>query len=165
MNPFPGYYLTGDGGYIDEDGYVWVMGRIDDVINVAGHRLSTGGMEEVLAKHPDVAECAVVGVEDGLKGQVPIGFCVLKAGVTREHEAIISEIIQMVRNEVGPIASFKKATVVNRLPKTRSGKVLRSTMRKIADGQSYTVPSTIDDPTILDEIAVAVKSIGYGKKE
>lgn len=164
MNPFPGYYLTGDGGHIDEDGYVWVMGRIDDVINVAGHRLSTGGMEEVLAKHPDVAECAVVGVEDGLKGQVPIGFCVLKAGVTRKHDEIIAEVIQMVRNEVGPIASFKSATVVNRLPKTRSGKVLRSTMRKIADGESYTVPSTIDDPAVLDEIAVAVKAIGYGKK-
>jgi propionyl-CoA synthetase len=164
MNPFPGYYLTGDGGHIDEDGYVWVMGRIDDVINVAGHRLSTGGMEEVLAMHPDVAECAVVGVEDGLKGQVPIGFCVLKAGVERSSGDIVSEVVQMVRNQVGAVASFKKAVVVKRLPKTRSGKVLRSTMRKIADGEKYAVPSTIDDPTILDEIAVAVKEIGYGDK-
>ena len=164
MNPFPGYYLTGDGGHIDEDGYVWVMGRVDDVINVAGHRLSTGGMEEVLAKHPDVAECAVVGVEDDLKGQVPIGFCVLKSGVSRNNDDIVTEVLQMVRNEVGPVASFKKATVVKRLPKTRSGKVLRSTMRKIADGVPFAIPSTIDDPTILDEIAEAVKTIGYGKK-
>ncbi len=163
MNPYPGYYLTGDGGYIDEDGYVWVMGRIDDVINVAGHRLSTGGMEEVLASHPDVAECAVIGVADNLKGQVPVGFCVLKAGAQRAHDDIISDVIRMVREEVGPIASFKKAIVVDRLPKTRSGKVLRGTMRKIADGESYTVPSTIDDPAILDEIGEAVKKIGYGK--
>src|SRR5271157_5318787 len=164
MNPFPGYYLTGDGGYIDEEGYVFVMGRVDDVINVAGHRLSTGGMEEVLAKHPDVAECAVVGAADDLKGQVPLGFVVLKAGVTRSKEDIISDVVQMVRSDIGAVASFKKAVVVNRLPKTRSGKVLRSTMRKIADGESYAVPSTIDDPVVLDEIGSAVKEIGYGKK-
>ncbi|MGC8660506.1 MAG: AMP-binding enzyme, partial [Desulfomonilaceae bacterium] len=161
MDPFPGYYLTGDGGYIDEDGYVFVMGRIDDVINVAGHRLSTGGMEEVLARHPDVAECAVVGAADDLKGQVPVGFIVLKAGVTKPQEQIIEEVIKMVRNEIGAVASFKKAVVVNRLPKTRSGKVLRGTMRKIADNETYSVPSTIDDPTTLDEIGSALKTIGY----
>ena len=165
MNPFPGYYLTGDGGYIDDDGYVWVMGRVDDVINVAGHRLSTGGMEEVLAQHPDVAECAVVGAHDNLKGQVPVGFVVLKSGAKKSYDEIVSDVIQMVRTEIGPIAAFKKAVVVGRLPKTRSGKVLRGTMRKIADGEDYSVPSTIDDPTSLDEIGVAVKTIGYGKKE
>lgn len=164
MSPFPGYYLTGDGGYIDEEGYVFVMGRIDDVINVAGHRLSTGGMEEVLATHPDVAECAVVGAADGLKGQVPVGFVVLKAGVKRSRDDIVTELIQMVRKEIGPVAAFKQAVVVNRLPKTRSGKVLRGTMRKIADGEEYNVPSTIDDPTTLDEIGVALTTIGYAKK-
>ncbi|MFH1114084.1 MAG: propionyl-CoA synthetase [Pseudomonadota bacterium] len=164
MTPFPGYYLTGDGGYIDEDGYVWVMGRVDDVINVAGHRLSTGGMEEVLAKHPDVAECAVVGAHDDLKGQVPVGFVVLKSGVTKAQEDVISDVVRMVRSEIGPVAAFKQAVVVARLPKTRSGKVLRGTMRKIADGEEYSVPSTIDDPTSLDEIGEAVKKIGYGKK-
>jgi propionyl-CoA synthetase len=164
MNPFPGYYLTGDGGYIDDEGYVFVMGRVDDVINVAGHRLSTGRMEEVLAKHPDVAECAVVGAADDLKGQVPLGFVVLKTGVTRSKGEIVSDVIKMVRGDIGAVASFKKAVVVNRLPKTRSGKVLRSTMRKIADGEKYTVPSTIDDPTVLDEIGSAVKEIGYGKR-
>ncbi|MDQ7782272.1 MAG: propionyl-CoA synthetase [Desulfomonilaceae bacterium] len=164
MNPFPGYYLTGDGGFIDEEGYVWVMGRVDDVINVAGHRLSTGGMEEVLARHPDVAECAVVGAHDNLKGQVPVGFVVLKAGVTKPQEEVISEVVRMVRSEIGPIASFKQAVVVAGLPKTRSGKVLRGTMRKIADGEEYSIPSTIDDPTVLDAIGEAVKKIGYGKK-
>ncbi len=164
MKPFPGYYLTGDGGYIDEDGYVFVMGRVDDVINVAGHRLSTGGMEEVLAKHPDVAECAVVAAADDLKGQVPLGFMVLKTGVTRSKDDIVSDVIKMVRSDIGAVASFKKAVVVNRLPKTRSGKVLRSTMRKIADGEKYAVPSTIDDPTVLDEISSALKAIGYGKR-
>jgi propionyl-CoA synthetase len=164
MSPFPGYYLTGDGGYLDEEGYVFVMGRIDDVINVAGHRLSTGGMEEVLATHPDVAECAVVGAADGLKGQVPVGFVVLKAGVKRSRDDIVTELVQMVRKEIGPVAAFKKAVVVNRLPKTRSGKVLRGTMRKIADGEEYKVPSTIDDPTTLDEIGVALTTIGYAKK-
>lgn len=163
MNPFPGYYLTGDGGYIDRDGYVFVMGRIDDVINVAGHRLSTGGMEEVLARHPDVAECAVVGVGDDLKGQVPVGFVVLKSGVSRSTEEIIAEIIKMVRNDIGPVASFKKAVVVPRLPKTRSGKILRATIRKIADGEPYSIPSTIDDPITLEEIDQALKTIGYGK--
>jgi len=163
MNPYPGYYLTGDGGHIDEEGYVWVMGRIDDVINVAGHRLSTGSMEEVLSRHVDVAECAVVGAGDDLKGQVPVGFVVLKAGVDRPHEDIVKELVQMVRGDIGAVASFKTATVVKRLPKTRSGKVLRATMRKIADGDTYTVPSTIDDPASLDEIGEAVKGIGYGK--
>jgi propionyl-CoA synthetase len=162
--PYPGYYLTGDGGFIDEDGYVWVMGRTDDVINVAGHRLSTGGMEEVLAKHPDIAECAVLGVHDDLKGQVPVGFVVLKAGVQREEEELVAELVHMVREQVGPIASFKQAVVVDRLPKTRSGKILRGTMRNIADGEEYRVPSTIDDSAILDEIEGAVGSIGYGKK-
>lgn len=165
MNPFPGYYLTGDGGYIDADGYVFVMGRVDDVINVAGHRLSTGGMEEVLSRHPDVAECAVVGAADDLKGQVPVGFVVLKAGVSRPKDEIVSDVVQMVRHDIGAVASFKKAVVVNRLPKTRSGKVLRGTMRKIADGEKYAVPSTIDDPAVLDEIGQALKEIGYGKTE
>ncbi len=163
MNPFPGYYLTGDGGHIDEEGYVFVMGRVDDVINVAGHRLSTGGMEEVLSRHPDVAECAVVGAGDNLKGQVPVGFVVLKSGVTKSHDEIISEIVQMVRGDIGAVASFKKAVVVARLPKTRSGKILRGTMRKIADGEPYSVPSTIDDPVTLNEIGQALKTIGYGK--
>jgi propionyl-CoA synthetase len=163
MNPFPGYYLTGDGGYMDEEGYVFVMGRVDDVINVAGHRLSTGGMEEVLSRHPDVAECAVVGAGDNLKGQVPVGFVVLKSGVTRSPDDIIAEIVRMVRNDIGAVASFKKAVVVARLPKTRSGKILRGTMRKIADGEAYTVPSTIDDPVSLDEIGLSLKTIGYGK--
>lgn len=163
MNPFPGYYLTGDGGHMDEEGYVFVMGRVDDVINVAGHRLSTGGMEEVLSRHPDVAECAVVGAGDNLKGQVPIGFVVLKSGVTKSPDEIISEIVQMVRGDIGAVASFKKAVVVARLPKTRSGKILRGTMRKIADGEPYSVPSTIDDPATLDEIGQALKTIGYGK--
>jgi propionyl-CoA synthetase len=163
MNPYPGYYLTGDGGYVDEDGYVFVMGRVDDVINVAGHRLSTGGMEEVLARHPDVAECAVVGMADDLKGQVPLGFIVLKAGVTRLPEEIISEVIQMVRQDIGAVASFRKAVIVNRLPKTRSGKVLRGTMRKIADGETFSLPSTIDDPLVLNEIGQVLTTAGYGK--
>jgi propionyl-CoA synthetase len=163
MNPYPGYYLTGDGGYVDEDGYVFVMGRIDDVINVAGHRLSTGGMEEVLAGHPDVAECAVVGVGDNLKGQVPVGLVVLKSGVSRPNAEIVSEIVQMVRKDIGPVASFKIAVVVSRLPKTRSGKILRATIRKIADGEPYVIPSTIDDPVVLEEITRSLKTIGYGK--
>jgi len=164
MDPFPGYYLTGDGGFIDEEGYVWVMGRVDDVINVAGHRLSTGGMEEVLASHPAVAECAVIGAADNLKGQLPVGFVVLKAGVDRPKDDIIAELVQSVRRDIGAVASFKKAVVVNRLPKTRSGKVLRGTMRKIADGEDFTVPSTIDDPAVLGEIEVALKQIGYANK-
>jgi propionyl-CoA synthetase len=154
MSRFPGYYLTGDGGYLDDDGYVFVMGRTDDVINVAGHRLSTGSMEEVLAGHPDVAECAVIGVYDQLKGQVPRGFVVLKAGVTRPESELSTELVAMVRDEVGAVASFKNVSVVPALPKTRSGKVLRKTMRTIADGGSDAdaVPSTIDDASVLDTL-------------
>ena len=158
---FPGYYETGDAGYIDEDGYVYVMARTDDIINVAGHRLSTGGMEEVLAAHPDVAECAVIGVADRLKGQLPVGFMVLKAGVERSDEEIVSEVVKMVRDQIGPVAAFKLATVVKRLPKTRSGKILRATMRKIADGEEFKVPATIDDPAILEEIGQSLAGIGY----
>jgi propionyl-CoA synthetase len=154
---FPGHYLTGDGGHLDEDGYLWVMGRIDDVINVAGHRLSTGTMEAALATHPDVAESAVVGVADALKGQVPVGFVVLKAGVNRPASEIEGELIAMVRDEVGAVASLRVVLVVDRLPKTRSGKILRGTIRKIADEQEYQVPPTIDDPLILDEIRAALK--------
>jgi len=165
MDPFPGYYFTGDGGYIDEDGYVFVMGRVDDVINVAGHRLSTGAMEEIISHHPDVAECAVVGAHDNLKGQVPIGFVVLKKGATTPEEEILADLVQRVRGEVGPIACFKQAAFVDQLPKTRSGKVLRGTIRKIADGADYSVPSTIDDRASLDEIEEAVGTIGYGKEE
>jgi propionyl-CoA synthetase len=161
LENFPGYYETGDAGYIDEDGYVYVMARTDDIINVAGHRLSTGGMEEVLASHPDVAECAVIGVADKLKGQLPVGFLVLNAGVTRDPKEIIQEVVQQVRGTIGPVAAFKLATVVKRLPKTRSGKILRATMRKIADGEDFKVPATIDDPLILDEITEDLKSLGY----
>jgi propionyl-CoA synthetase len=161
LDPYPGYYLTGDAGYIDTDGYLWIMSRIDDIINVAGHRLSTGAMEEVLASHPDVAECAVIGAADELKGELPLGLIVLKAGVARAHDGIVHEIVQLVRDKIGPIAAFKQAVVVKRLPKTRSGKILRGTMRKIADGQSYTTPPTIDDPAILGEITEALKTLGY----
>ena len=160
----PGYYVTGDGGRFDTDGYLYIMGRIDDVINVAGHRLSTGSMEEIVSKHKDVAECAVLGADDQLKGQVPVGFVVLKAGVEKKHEEIIRELVQMVRSELGALACFKEAAVVKALPKTRSGKTLRSTMRKIVDGKEYVVPSTIDDPAVLDAIAESAKTIGYGKK-
>ena len=163
LEEFPGYYKTADAGFIDEDGYVFVMSRTDDIINVAGHRLSTGAMEEVLADHPDVAECAVLGVDDKLKGQVPIGFLVLNAGVTRSPEEIIGETVQMVRDRIGPVASFKTATVVKRLPKTRSGKILRGTIQKIADNKPYKAPATIDDPVILDEMAEALSGIGYAK--
>ncbi len=163
MEEFPGYYKTADAGYIDDEGYVFVMSRTDDIINVAGHRLSTGAMEEVLADHPDVAECAVLGVEDKLKGQVPVGFMVLNAGVERDSNEIIAEVIQMVRDRIGPVASFKTATVVKRLPKTRSGKILRGTIQKIADNTPYNVPATIDDPTILDEMEEALTGIGYAK--
>ncbi|MGC1953461.1 MAG: propionyl-CoA synthetase [Gammaproteobacteria bacterium] len=163
LDAYPGYYLTGDAGYLDEDGYVWIMSRIDDVINVAGHRLSTGAMEEVLASHPDVAECAVVGAADTMKGQVPVGFVVLKAGVERPPADIINELIQFVREKIGPVAAFKQATIVNRLPKTRSGKILRGTMQKIADGVTYKAPATIDDPAILDEIAESLHELGYPK--
>jgi propionyl-CoA synthetase len=163
MAPYPGYYITGDGGHIDAEGYVFVMGRVDDVINVAGHRLSTGAIEEVLSRHPDVAECAVIGAADDLKGQLPVGFVVLKAGVHRLKEEIIPELVKMVREDIGAVAAFKKAVIVARLPKTRSGKILRGTMRKIADGEKYSVPATIDDPTILGEIQQALKEIGYAK--
>ncbi|NKC14748.1 MAG: AMP-binding protein [Gammaproteobacteria bacterium] len=161
LEPFPGYYLTADAGYIDEDGYVFVMARTDDIINVAGHRLSTGGMEEVLAAHADVAECAVIGVADQLKGQLPLGFLVLNTGCEREEGAIVQEVVQMVRERIGPVAAFKTATVVQRLPKTRSGKILRGTMQKIADGGQWKMPATIDDPVILDEIEAALKRMGY----
>jgi propionyl-CoA synthetase len=163
LEEFPGYYKTADAGFIDADGYVFVMSRTDDIINVAGHRLSTGAMEEVLADHPDVAECAVLGVEDELKGQVPVGFLVLNAGVERDPEEIIKEVVQSVRGRIGPVASFKTATVVKRLPKTRSGKILRGTIQKIADNKEYKVPATIDDPTILGEMEEALVGIGYAK--
>jgi propionyl-CoA synthetase len=165
LSAFPGYYQTADAGYLDEHGYVYVMARTDDIINVAGHRLSTGAMEEVLASHPDVAECAVVGVADELKGQLPVGFLVLKAGVERLHAEIAAEVVRMVRERVGPVASFKTAIVVERLPKTRSGKILRGTMRRIADGEEYTTPATIDDPAILDEMRDALFEIGYARPE
>jgi len=161
LEEFPGYYKTADAGFIDEDGYVFVMSRTDDIINVAGHRLSTGAMEEVLSNHADVAECAVIGVADALKGQVPLGFLVLKAGVAREAADIVGEVVDMVRGDIGPVAAFKTATVVERLPKTRSGKILRGTMRAIADGETWKMPATIDDPVILDEITDALKDIGY----
>ena len=159
LSEFPGYYQTADAGYIDEDGYVFVMARTDDIINVAGHRLSTGAMEEVLAAHPDVAECAVIGIADDLKGQLPFGLLVLKAGVERPSDEIVAEVVQLVRERIGPVAAFKSAVVVERLPKTRSGKILRGTMRRIADGEEYTTPPTIDDPVILDEITEAVERV------
>jgi propionyl-CoA synthetase len=164
FSAYPGYYLTSDAGYIDTEGYLWIMGRTDDIINVAGHRLSTGAMEEVLASHPDVAECAVAGVHDPVKGEVPLGFVVLKAGVTKTPDVISSELIALVRQKIGPIASFKSAAVIKRLPKTRSGKILRGTIKKIADGVPYSVPATIDDPVILDEITKTLKIMGYPKK-
>ena len=159
-----GYYLTGDAGYKDEDGYLWIMSRIDDIINVAGHRLSTGGMEEVLSSHPDVAECGVIGAADQLKGELPVGLVVLKAGVDRDNDEIIGELISLVRQKIGPVAAFKKVAIVDRLPKTRSGKILRGTMKKIADGEEYKMPATIDDPATLDEITAALIRIGYAKK-
>jgi len=162
LEEFPGHYKTADAGFEDEDGYFWIMTRTDDIINVAGHRLSTGAMEEILASHPDVAECAVVGVRDALKGQVPFGFLVLKSGVSRSSSDVVGEVVALVRERLGPIAAFKQATVVERLPKTRSGKVLRGTMRSIADGQPYSMPATIDDPVILEEIRDALHRCGYG---
>jgi propionyl-CoA synthetase len=161
MSQYPGYYQTGDAGIIDDDGYLHVMSRTDDIINVAGHRLSTGGMEQVLASHPDVAECAVLGVADQLKGQVPLGFLVLKDGVNKADEEIVADVIRMVRQEIGPVAAFRQATVVKRLPKTRSGKILRGTIQSIADSQDYSMPATIDDPAILSEIADALRALGY----
>jgi propionyl-CoA synthetase len=164
LTKHPGYYLTGDAGYVDDDGYLYIMSRVDDIINVAGHRLSTGAMEEVLAAHPDVAECAVVGVVDEIKGEVPIGFVVTKAGVRRSEDEIARELVERVRQQIGPVAAFKTALLVKRLPKTRSGKILRSTMKKIADGREYGVPATIDDPAILDEIAQVLRAAGYPKR-
>ena len=163
MSNYPGYYQTYDAGHIDEDGYVWIMSRTDDIINVAGHRLSTGAMEEVLAEHKDVAECAVLGIADKLKGQLPIGLLTLKAGVTKKHEDISKECIQMIREKVGPVAAFKTAIVIKRLPKTRSGKILRGTVRKIADNEPYKMPATIDDPAILDEIKADLKKHNISK--
>jgi propionyl-CoA synthetase len=157
FNEFPGYYKTSDAGYKDEDGYIFVMGRTDDIINVAGHRLSTGGMEEILASHPDVAECAVLGIKDAIKGEVPCGFLVLKAGVARSPSEIEKEIVALVRDKLGPVAAFKLAITVGRLPKTRSGKILRGTIKKIADGAPWTMPATIEDPKVLDEIGEALK--------
>jgi propionyl-CoA synthetase len=163
LSRYPGYYLTGDAGYKDEDDYLWIMSRIDDVINVAGHRLSTGGMEEVLASHPDVAECAVFGVEDSLKGELPLGLVVTKAGVERDEAELRKELVNLVRDKIGPVAAFKLVARVSRLPKTRSGKILRGTMKKIADGKTFNIPATIDDPTILDEISQALHELGYAK--
>ena len=163
LTRFPGYYLTGDAGYIDEDGYLFIMSRIDDIINVAGHRLSTGGMEEVLASHPAVAECAVIGVADQLKGELPMGFVVLQGGVTKSDEEIKKELVAKVRDEIGPVAAFKLVAVVKRLPKTRSGKILRGTMKSLADDKPWKMPATIDDPAILDEIAGDLQGLGYAK--
>src|SRR5262249_28554036 len=157
---FPGHYKTADAGFKDEDGYLYIMGRTDDIINVAGHRLSTGGMEEVLASHKDVAECAVLGIRDQLKGEVPCGFVVLKAGVDRSPAEIETEIVALVREKIGPVAAFKLAITVARLPKTRSGKILRGTMKKIADAEPWSMPATIDDPAVLDEIGSALKDHG-----
>ena len=163
LSKYPGYYLTGDAGFRDADGYLWIMSRTDDVINVAGHRLSTGQMEEVLAGHPDVAECAVIGVADALKGQMPLGMIVLKAGVDRDEDELKKELVRRVREQIGPVAAFKLVTVVGRLPKTRSGKILRGTMVKIADSEEWKMPATIDDPAILDEITEALQGLGYAK--
>jgi propionyl-CoA synthetase len=164
LEAYPGYYKTADAGYKDEDGYLWIMSRTDDIINVAGHRLSTGALEEVLASHADVAECAVIGVADELKGEVPLGLVVLKAGVERLQAEIVAELIRLVREKIGPIASFKMATVVNRLPKTRSGKIVRGTIKKIADGTEYRIPPTIEDATVIDEIKDNLNALGYPRK-
>ena len=152
MSNYRGYYQTYDAGHIDEDGYIWIMSRTDDIINVAGHRLSTGQIEEVLSEHQSVAECAVIGIKDQLKGQLPIGLIVLKSGVEKDNDTISKECVQMVRDKIGPVAAFKVVIVIKRLPKTRSGKILRGTIRKIADKEDYKMPATIDDPTILEEI-------------
>ncbi len=164
LTKHPGHYLTGDAGYKDEQGYMYIMSRVDDIINVAGHRLSTGAMEEVLAAHPDVAECAVIGVADEIKGEVPVGFVVTKAGVTRSDAEIAKDLVEKVREQIGPVAAFKTAIVVKRLPKTRSGKILRGTMKRIADSREYTTPATIDDPAILGEITEALRDKGFAKK-
>ena len=160
LSEHPGFYTTGDAGHLDEQGYIYVMTRTDDVINVAGHRLSTGALEEVLAMHPDVAECAVTGIADALKGQVPLGFLCLKSGVKREEQAVLKECVALIREHVGPVAAFRKAVVVERLPKTRSGKVLRGVLAKIADGEDYVFPATIDDPAILEEVENKLQSAG-----
>lgn len=165
LDEFPGYYSTGDAGFIDEDEYVFIMARTDDVINVAGHRLSTGALEEVLANHPDVAECAVIGAADQLKGQVPLALLCLNSGTERSHEDIVLSCVQSVRDQIGPVAALKQAVVIDRLPKTRSGKILRATIAKIADGEEFKVPATIDDPAILDEIAAALNQLGYPKSD
>jgi propionyl-CoA synthetase len=162
LDEFPGYYKTADAGLVDGDGYLFVMARTDDIINVAGHRLSTGAMEEVLAEHPDVAECAVIGIADAMKGQAPLGFVVLNAGATREDAALEKEAVALVRDRIGPVAAFKTVVVIKRLPKTRSGKILRGTMQKIADREEWTMPATIDDPAILDEIKAALGLRGLG---
>lgn len=162
---FPGYYETGDAGYIDENGYVFVMARTDDVINVAGHRLSTGAMEEVLSNHPDVAECAVMGVNDELKGQLPVGLVILNSGETKSHEDIRSELIQKVRQDIGPVAAFKSVAIVDKLPKTRSGKILRGTMRSIADSKQWNMPATIEDPTVLEDITKSLQELGFAKEQ
>jgi len=164
LTAFPGHYLTGDAGIKDENSYLWIMSRTDDVINVAGHRLSTGAMEEVLAGHPDVAECAVFGVHDEMKGQLPLGLIVLKAGVQRDEKDIVAELVARVRDHIGAGAAFKQAKVVARLPKTRSGKILRGTMVKIADGAKWSMPATIDDPAVLKEIEESLKTLGYPKQ-
>ena len=156
---YPGDYETGDAGYIDDDGYVFVMSRTDDVINVAGHRLSTGAIEEVLAAHPDVAECAVFGVNDAMKGQLPLGLLVLNAGAEKPTAGIVAEVVQKVRDEIGPVAAFRKCVVVERLPKTRSGKILRGTMRAMADREPWQMPATIEEPVVLDEIAKALENL------
>ncbi|MEL6948264.1 MAG: propionyl-CoA synthetase, partial [Pseudomonadota bacterium] len=159
---FPGYYKTADAGIMDEDGYLFIMARTDDIINVAGHRLSTGGMEEVIASHPDVAECAVIGIQDALKGQLPAGFLILNSGCERPLADVQAEVVKLVREKIGPVAAFKIAVPVARLPKTRSGKILRATMQKVVDGETFKVPATIDDPAILDEIAASWKAHGPG---
>jgi propionyl-CoA synthetase len=161
LSAFPGYYKTADAGYIDADGYLWIMSRTDDIINVAGHRLSTGALEEVLASHPAIAECAVVGVADDIKGEVPVGLVVLKSGVKTEPKIVVEELVRLIRDKVGPVASFKSGVIVKRLPKTRSGKIVRGTIKRIAEGSAYTVPATIDDPAILDEIAADLATLGY----
>jgi propionyl-CoA synthetase len=164
LSSYPGYYETGDAGMLDADGYLYIMARTDDVINVAGHRLSTGAMEEVLAGHPDVAECAVIGVVDELKGQLPLGLLCLNKGSDREPAAVVAECVQLVRDRIGPVAAFRLAVVVERLPKTRSGKILRGTMSRIADGIEWKTPATIDDPLILEEIAVSLAGVGYPRR-
>jgi propionyl-CoA synthetase len=162
MSRFPGYYETADAGYIDEDGYLFIMSRTDDIINVAGHRLSTGAMEEILASHPNVAECAVLGIADALKGQIPLGFIVLKSGVNRDSQLIENECVSLVREKIGAVAALKTVITIPRLPKTRSGKILRGTIRKIADKEDWKTPATIDDPAILTEITQAMRQRGIG---